>query len=59
METECFDLHSCLHCGKTNHLLDKCRRNKKVKKQIINYGWISSWRWHLKAKILLKSYCLV
>jgi hypothetical protein len=23
-KTECFDFHPCLHCGKTNHLSEKC-----------------------------------
>jgi hypothetical protein len=56
METECFDLHPCLHCGKTNHLSKNVERRIKVKKQTIHYGWISSWQWNLQVNILHKSY---
>jgi hypothetical protein len=59
MENQCFDLHPCLHCGKTNHHLDKCQKKKKDKKKIIHYGWISSWQWNQQVKKLHKSYHLV
>jgi hypothetical protein len=53
-ETQCFDLHPCLHCGKTNHLSKKCQKKKKVKKTI-HYGWINSWRWNQQVNKLHKS----
>lgn len=42
MEDQCFDLHSCLHCGKTNHHSNKCRKKKKDKKKTIHLAWINS-----------------
>jgi hypothetical protein len=58
METQCFYFHPCLHCGKTNHLSEKCRKKKKVKKKV-HYGLIFSWKWNQQVKNLHKSYYLV
>jgi hypothetical protein len=58
MENKCFDLHPCFHCGKTNHLSEKCQMKKKTKKNI-HYGWINSWRCNQHVNKLHKSYHLV
>jgi hypothetical protein len=41
MENQCFDLHPCLHCGKTNHHSDKCQKKKKDKKK--NSLWLDKF----------------
>jgi hypothetical protein len=51
---QCFDLHPSFHCGKTNHLSEKCRKRKKIKKTI-HYGRINSWRWNQQVNKLYKS----
>jgi len=56
MESQCFDLHPCQHCGKSNHASTKCSKRKKPTILKIHYEWIDPWKWSSTAKQLFKSY---
>jgi hypothetical protein len=56
MEDQCFDLHPCQNCGKSNHASDKCSKRNKPARLKIHYEWIDPWQWSLTTKQLYKSY---
>ena len=41
LEIACFDMHACLHYGKTNHNSNRCQKKNKGNKQKVHYGWIT------------------
>ena len=56
MEDQCFDLHPCRHCGKSNNSLEKCRKQQQTTRLMIHYEWIDPWKWSSTVKILSQFY---
>jgi hypothetical protein len=52
-ESNCFDLHPCRICGKTNHPSVRCQKHKWKQ---IHFEWLGNWRWRLEANLLENSY---
>ena len=56
LEDQCFDLHPCHHCGKSNHSSTQCNKQQQSSRLKINYSWIDPWEWSSTVKILYKFY---
>jgi hypothetical protein len=56
-ESNCFDLHPCSFYGKTNRLLERCQKRKKIQRKHIHFEWLGNWLWSLEAKLLEQSGC--
>jgi hypothetical protein len=52
-KSNCFDLHPCKFCGKTNHPSVRCQKRKRKQ---IHFEWLGNWRWRLEANLLEQSY---
>jgi hypothetical protein len=52
-KSNCFDLHPCRFCGKTNHPSVRCQKSKR---KHIHFEWLGNWRWRLEANLLEHSY---
>jgi len=46
----------CSFCAKTNHLLERCQKNKKIQRKQLNFEWLETSHWSLEAKLLEQSY---